>query len=153
MKRLFSGCLLVVLLLAGVAAYYYWRVSTAPRVGEAIPFAQLAPQEKERRRASAQKLTEDFGRVIQEAKRGENKKFVITANEEQLNTLLQDRLNTEKFPVRDLRVGLQFDLLLVQGRVLYKGFGCHRHTFRQGFGARRQAAVQCRIVAGSGVFG
>jgi hypothetical protein len=56
------------------------------------------------------------------AKRHERKPFSIQVSEAQLNTLLQDRLDTSEFPIRQLRAGLSPDLLALQGRILYKGF-------------------------------
>jgi hypothetical protein len=38
-----------------------------------------------------------------------------------LNTILQDRLRTEKFAIRDLRAGLHPERLELQGQVEYKG--------------------------------
>lgn len=121
LKRFFTVLLLGLLLVTGYAAYRFYQAATPPQVG-GTSFAQLSPQEKTARRKDAQKLTEQIQNVVREAKSGAKKRFKITADENQLNTLLQDRLDTSKFPVRDLRVGLAPQELSLQGRVNYNGF-------------------------------
>ena len=121
LKRIFTVLLLGVLLVAGFVAYRFYQVATPPQVG-GTSFAQLSAEEKTARRRDAQKLTDQIQTVVREAKSGAKKRFVITADENQLNTLLQDRLDTSKFPVRDLRVGLAPQTLSLQGNVTYNGF-------------------------------
>ncbi len=120
--RRFSFVPLVLLVVLGVGAYFIYQKVAPPRVSTAVPFAQLAPQEKAQRRADAQKLTDQVEQVARESKSGEKKTFHIEATEEQLNTLLQDRLDTSKFPVRDINIGLSPGEMALQGRVNYKGF-------------------------------
>ncbi len=112
---------LILLFVIGAGAYFVYQKVTPPRVGTSVPFAQLAPPEKAKRRQDAQKLTTQIEKVAREIKNGESKTFRIEATEEQLNTLLQERLDTSKFPVRDLAVGLSPDLLALQGRINYQG--------------------------------
>ena len=119
MKRSFVP--LILLLIIGASAYAIYRKVSPPPVGNSVPFAQLTPQEKAKRRVDVQKLNEQIDKVVREAKSGEKKTFHIEASEEQLNTLLQDRLDASKFPVRDLNVGLSPGELALQGRVNYKG--------------------------------
>lgn len=118
MKRIGSISLLIVLALGGWATY---RVLYPPRVG-GVAFSQLAPQAQKQRRVEAQKLVEDVEQVARSARHNEKKRFTLVASEDQLNTLLQDRLKTEKFPIRDLRAGLSPDLLTLQGTANYQGF-------------------------------
>lgn len=120
LKRLFASLLLGLLLFVGLAAYQLYRTATPPQVG-GTPIAQLSPQQQKQRRQEAEKLTTQIQNVVREAKSGTKKSFTITANEDQLNTLLQDRLDTSKFPVRDLRVGLSPNLLSLQGGFNYNG--------------------------------
>ena len=117
MKRI--GCLagLVVLLLAAFGAY---RTLFPARVGGAA-FSQLPPQTQKARRVEAQKLVEKVEAIARDAHTNGKKTFEISASEEQLNTLLQDRLRTEKFPISDLRVGLTPGVLTLQGNVKYSG--------------------------------
>ena len=121
LKRIFTVFLLGFLLIAGYAAYRFYQAVTPPQIG-GESFAQLSPQEKTARRRDAQKLTDQIQKVVRDAKSGQQKRFKIIADENQLNTLLQDRLDTSKFPVRDLRVGLAPQTLSLQGRVNYNGF-------------------------------
>lgn len=120
MKRSFVP--LILLLVIGAGAFWVYRKVSPPRVSQTVPFAQLSPQQKTLRRNDAQKLTDQVEKIAREIKSGEKKTFHIEASEEQLNTLLQDRLNTAQFPVRDLSVGLSPNLLSLQGRINYKGY-------------------------------
>jgi len=113
--------LLLLLLLPLLAAGLVWRARTAPQVGEAIPFAQLPPEEQARRREDAARLREDIKKVARAARSSNRQPFKVVASQQQLNTLLQDSLRTEKFEVRDLRVGLQPEELALQGTVNHKG--------------------------------
>jgi hypothetical protein len=118
MKKLGCIALLVVLGFAGYGAYY---AAYPPRVG-GVAFKELPPATQKERRVEAQKLVEQVEDVARAAKKDEKKSFILTATEEQLNTLLQDRLRTEKFPIRDLRAGLSPNLLTLQGTINYQGF-------------------------------
>lgn len=119
MKNRF-GCFALVVVL-GFGALFTYRALFPPRVGGPA-FSQLPPQTQQARRADAQKLVEQVESVARAAKRDEKKTFTVTATEDQLNTLLQDRLKTENFPIRDLRVGLSPRTLTAQGTVNYQGF-------------------------------
>jgi hypothetical protein len=114
------GCFALLIVL-GIGAFIGYRTLYPPRVG-GVAFNQLPPQTQKERRAEAQKLVEQVENVARAAKRDEKKRFTVSATEEQLNTLLQDRLKTEKFPIRDLRVGLSPRTLTAQGTVNYQGF-------------------------------
>jgi hypothetical protein len=114
------GCLAVLMLL-GLGAFGAYRVFSPPPIG-GVPFRELPPATQKVRRAEAQKLVEEVKKVAQAAKKPGKKPFTISATEEQLNTLLQDRIKIEKLPVRDLRVGLSPGVLQVQGRANYQGF-------------------------------
>jgi hypothetical protein len=56
------------------------------------------------------------------AREKQHKPFALTITEDQLNTLLHDRVDTKKTPLRDVRAGLSRGGLTLHGRVLYKGF-------------------------------
>lgn len=121
MKRFGRLVQFVVLIVCGLALY---RALYPPQIGGA-PFSQLPAQTQKQRRAEAQKLVEKLEEVARAARQSRptdpKKTFVIEASEEQLNTLLQDRLRTEKFPISDLRVGLESGLLRLQGTAQYGG--------------------------------
>lgn len=119
MKRSLIPLLLI--LVIGACAFFVYKKVTPPQITTSVPFAQLSPPEKKRRRVEAQKLTDQVEKVTREIKNGTKQTFHIEASEEQLNTLLQERLDTSKFPVRDLNVGLTPGELAMQGRVLYQG--------------------------------
>lgn len=120
MKRS-AGCALVSLLLIGGALFGVWRARQAPTVGDAVPFAQLPAPEKQRRRAEVRALESQVKEIGRSARQGEKKPFAIVLTEDQLNTVLQERLDTSKFPIRDVRAGMQADRLLVQGQIKYQG--------------------------------
>jgi hypothetical protein len=121
MKSPFAkGCLGVLLLLILGGGFIFWRFKTPPKVGE--NFKALSPQQKQTRRKDAKKLEEEAADVVRRVKRGDTTPFRLVASEQQLNTLFQDKLRTEKFAIRDLRVGLKPHELSLQGTVPYKGF-------------------------------
>jgi hypothetical protein len=115
-----KGCLGLFLLLVLGGGFLFWRLETPPKVGE--NFKTLSPQQKQARRKDAKKLEEEASDVVRRVKRGDTTPFRLVASEQQLNTLFQDKLRTEKFAIRDLRVGLKPHELSVQGTVPYKGF-------------------------------
>ncbi len=132
MKRFGCFSLLVLLLCGG---WFFYRVAFPPRIG-GTPFSQLPPQTQQQRRAAAQQLVQQIEAIARPKRSVANRDdakakaqteaqnpepFVITASEDQLNTLLQDRLRTEKFPVSDLSIGLSQDILSLQGNAKYKG--------------------------------
>ena len=120
MKSPFAkGCLgLFVLLFLGVG-FLFWRLKHPPIVGE--NFATLNPEQKKQRRQEAKKLEDQVSDVIRNVKNGDRSAFQIIATEQQLNTLLQDRIRTEKFIVKNLRTGLDSQKLTLQGDLPYKG--------------------------------
>jgi hypothetical protein len=118
-SRFGKGCLLLVLLLLIGGGYLYWRAKTPPKIAE--DFKTLSPQEQQRRREEARKTQDDVQQVIRKIKTGDKSPFRLTASEDVLNTLLQDRINTDKFPIHNLRVGLGDGQLALQGMLPYKG--------------------------------
>ena len=120
MKSPFAkGCLgLFVLLLLG-CGFVFWRLKHPPVVGE--KFSALNAEEKKQRRQEAKKLEDQVSDVIRNIKAGDRSPFHIVATEQQLNTLLQDRIRTEKFIVKNLRTGLNSQKLILQGDVPYSG--------------------------------
>ena len=117
MKKFVALALLVIVLGAGYGVY---RSLNPPRVG-GTPFVQLGPAEQMRRRAAARELTDRVNDVARATRHREHKPFQLTATEDQLNTLLQDRLKTRNLPVNNLRVGLEKDRIALQGDANYKG--------------------------------
>lgn len=111
--------LIVLLVLLCVGGLAWWK-TRAPQVG-GVPFAQLSPAQQQERRQDAEKLETQVREIAQSARKKERKPFKITASEDQLNTLLQDRIRLEKAPIRDIKAGLQPDVLSVQGTVNYNG--------------------------------
>ena len=114
-----KGCLGVLLLLIIGGGFLFWRFATPPKVGE--NFKTLSPEEKQARREDAKKLEDEAADVVRRVRRGDTSPFRLVASEQQLNTLLQDKLRTEKFAIRDLRVGLKTKELSLQGTVPYNG--------------------------------
>src|SRR5690349_17443524 len=112
-SRFAKGCLGLILLMVLGGGYVYWRIISPPKVG--TEFAKLSPAEKEERRKDASKLQDSVQDTIRKIKSGDKSPFRLVATENQLNTLLQDRINTDKFPIHDLRVGLADEQLTLQG--------------------------------------
>lgn len=117
-SRFVKVSLLIVLLLAVGGGYLFWRAKTAPVVGE--NFGHLTPQQQQARREDAKKLEEESAEIVRRIRKGDRSPFRLVATQQQLNTLLQDRIRTDKFAVRDLRVGLESERLSLQGTVPYK---------------------------------
>ena len=116
-----TGCALAALIGLGGAFYGVWRAQTPPQVGSTVPFSQLPAPEKERKRTAARQLEEQVDEIARSARKHEKKPFSLVVTADQLNTLLQDRLDTSKFPLREPSVGMEPNRLLLQGKVLYQG--------------------------------
>ena len=118
MKR---GCLSAVaaLFLGALGLFAYTQLS-APRV-DSVPLSQLPPEEQKVRRQEARQLEDQVSNIARAARAGEKKPFVLEVTDEQLNTLLQDRVDLSKFPIRDLRVGFEPGRVVAQGEVKYSG--------------------------------
>lgn len=114
-----KGCLAVVLLIALGGGYLFWRFKTPPTVAD--DFTALSVEEQKRRRQDARQFEDEVQDRIRKIKNGDKSPFKLAASEERLNTLLQDRIHTDKFPIRNLRVGLGDGKLALQGVVPYKG--------------------------------
>ena len=111
--------LIAAVVLGALALFLIWRARTPPQVGES--FAQLPPQQQQQRREEVKQLETQVKEIAASARRKEHKPFTLIVTEPQLNTLLQDRLQTDKFPIRNLRAGLHPNLMELQGEVDYKG--------------------------------
>lgn len=118
-SRFVIGCALIVVLLLVIGGYLFWRIKTPPHVAE--NFKELPSAEKQRRRRETQQLEQQVKDVVRSIKAGNKSSFRLEANAEQLNTLVQDRVRTEKFAIHDLRVGLDDNELTLQGIVPFKG--------------------------------
>ena len=120
MKSPFArGCLGLFVILIAAAGYVFWRVKNPPVVGD--NFSVLTPEQKTQRRQSAKKLEDQVSDVVRKVKSGNRSPFRIVASEPDLNTLLQDRIRTEKFAIKNLRAGLDSNQLTLQGDVPYQG--------------------------------
>ena len=118
-SRFVKGCLGLILLIALGGGFLYWRIRTPPKVAE--DFKKLPEAEKKKRRGDAKELQDSVQDTVRKIKSGDKTPFKLVATENQLNTLLQDRINTDKFPIHDLRVGLDNEQLTLQGIAPYKG--------------------------------
>jgi hypothetical protein len=120
--KLRTGCALLGLLAVGGVLYGVRQAQTPPSVGTSVPFKQLPAQEQQQKRVEAKRLEEQVEEIARSARNKEKKPFSLVVTADQLNTLLADRLDTSKFPLRDPRIGMEPERLLLQGNVLYKGF-------------------------------
>ena len=117
-----TGCGLFVFLLVAALGYTAWRILTPPRLDPGVPLSQLPPAQREQRRADAKQLETQVNEIVRAGHERRQQTFTLEISAEQLNTLLQDRVDTRKFPIQDLRVGLQPGQLLVQGKAKVSGF-------------------------------
>ncbi len=117
MKRLVP---LLILVAIGGGGYYWYRARTAPRVN-VIPFSQLPRPEQQKRRAKAQDVVHQIEDIARATKQGEKKPFEVTLSQDELNTLIQDRLKTKNLPIENARVGLQNGKVIVEADAKYKG--------------------------------
>ncbi len=91
-----------------------------PRSGP-VPLSQLPAGEQERRRADVQKLEEEAKGIGEAAKQKKNVRFRVTVSEEQLNTMLQERLKPGNAPIHNVQATLSPGVVNVTGTVDYKG--------------------------------
>jgi len=117
-KRFFG--VLLVLLAVGGGAFWWFQNAQAPRV-RVTPLAQLSPQEQTQRRAQAQSVVEQARSIARDAKSGQNKPFQLVLTQDELNTLLQERLQTKNLPIENPRIGLQNGQLIFEADANYKG--------------------------------
>jgi len=117
MKRLLS---IVVLLALCGGAFVWYRGQTAPRV-HVVPFAKLSKPEQQKRRDKAQVVVKQIETIARDTKRGEKKPFKVVLSQDELNTLLQDRLKAKGLPISNPRIGLQNGQLIVEADGKYKG--------------------------------
>lgn len=110
----------MVLLLVVGGAFWWIGSQRAPRV-HVTPLASLSPQEQQKRRAQAQHAVEQVKAIAQDAKNGTSKEFTLQLTQDELNTLVQDRLTTMNLPLRNPRIGLQNGQLIFEGDGTYKG--------------------------------
>ncbi|RYX81446.1 hypothetical protein EON83_23935 [bacterium] len=116
MKRLIP---LLILVAIGGGAYYWYRSKTAPRV-KVIPFAQLSQTEQKKRRAEAQDVIRQIEGIASASKKGEKKPFELVLTQDEVNTLVQDRLKTKNLPIANPRVGLEANELILEADADYK---------------------------------
>ena len=108
------------LLAIGGGGYLWYRSQTASRVN-VVPLAQLPKAERQKRRSQAQKVVSEVETIARAAKRGEKKPFELTVSQDDLNTLIQDRLKTKNLPLENPRIGLQNGQLIMEADGKYKG--------------------------------
>ena len=109
----------IILLLVAVGGYFAYRAFSGPYVAPRL--ADLSPAEQTARRADADKLIGDVDNVARAARKNERSQFEVTATQDQLNTLLQDKIKIKNLPVRDLSAQLQPNSLVLSGRAKYNG--------------------------------
>jgi hypothetical protein len=114
------GCVLLLLSVAVLGGWFAWSARRGPSVST-VPLSQLPPAQQQQRRVEARELETQVREVARAARQGEKKPFEIVVTNEQINTLLEDRLDTSQFPLRDLRVGFEPGEVVAQGQVNYKG--------------------------------
>lgn len=117
-----KGCLgVLALLLLACGGLWAWTQLSGPRL-DRRPLAKLPVQEQQKRRVEARALEDQVRDIGRSAQAHEKKPFELEVTDQQLNTLLQDRLDTSKFPIRNLAVGFEPGRVVAQGDVKYNGF-------------------------------
>jgi len=118
MKKFFV--VMGILLVLGGGAFWWLQNQRAPRV-HVVSLASLPPQEQQKRRAQAQKALDQVKTIARDAKVGKSKTFELRLTQDELNTLVQDRLQTTNLPLKNPRVGLQSGQLIFEADGTYKG--------------------------------
>jgi hypothetical protein len=115
------GCAAVLAVVGiGAGGWWLWNFFNPPQIGE--NFQALSPQQKQQRRAELQQLETQLRGIKETGQRGEKKPFALPITETQLNTLLQDRLNTSKTPLQNVRAGIAPDGITLQGNIQIQNF-------------------------------
>jgi hypothetical protein len=83
--------------------------------------AELPAAEQQKRREDVQQLEEQAKDIAGKAKSKVKAQFKLRVSQEQVNTMLQDRLKEGKAPIRDPQVALSPGTLTLNGTVDYKG--------------------------------
>lgn len=109
--------LFLILIVAG--SYFVYRVFFGSYVAPRL--ADLPPKVRAERRADAKDLVRDVDKVARAARKNERAPFNVTATQDQLNTLLQDKVKIKGLPIRDLSAQLQPNSIVVSGRAKYNG--------------------------------
>lgn len=118
MKRFLT--VLLVLLVIGGGAFWWLQAQRAPRV-HVTPLASLSPQEQKVRRAKAQSVVQQVKTIARDAKSGQKKPFELRLSQDELNTLVQDRLQIKNLPISNPRVGLQNGQMVFEADGTYHG--------------------------------
>jgi hypothetical protein len=113
---------LPLVIILGLAGLLFFRAMHPPDNVGGTAFSALSPEEQEKRRHDAQTLVKQVENLAKASKNNEHKPFEIVATEDQLNTLIQDRLQTQNLPVHNPRLGLKDGEITLQGDADYKGF-------------------------------
>ncbi len=109
----------LILILVAAAGYFAYRAFSGPAAAPRL--ADLPPAQRAERRADAEQLIRKVDEVARAARKNEKSNFSVTATQEQLNTLLQDKIKIKNSPVSDLSAALQPDSLILSGRAKYNG--------------------------------
>ncbi len=116
MKKILIFLALLLLIAGGYSVYRVFSgLYIAPRL------ADLPPKVRAERRADAKDLVRDIDKVARAARNNERAPFNVTATQDQLNTLLQDKVKIKNLPIRDLSAALQPNSIIVSGRAKYNG--------------------------------
>ena len=110
---------LLILLVFAAGGYFIYRAFSGPYVAPRI--ADLPPAQQAERRADADNLIKKVDEVARAARKNEKSEFSVTATQDQLNTLLQDKIKIKNSPVSNLSAALQPDSLVLSGRAKYNG--------------------------------
>ncbi len=119
-KKSKFGLILLCLLPIAVISFFNWRAQRAPVGG--VAFKQLPAVEQEKRREHLAQVENQVKDLERKVKNNEKAPFELVVTEADLNTFLQDRINTDKFPIREPRAGFSPGQITVQGTADYKGF-------------------------------
>ena len=116
MKKLVISLVLILICAGGYVAY---RAFSGPYMAPRL--ADLPPAEQTARRVDADKLVREVDNVARAARKNERSQFEVMATQDQLNTLLQDKIKIKNLPIRDLSAQLQPGSLILSGRAKYNG--------------------------------
>jgi hypothetical protein len=107
--------------LCGCAVLFGLWLAWSSSVQREPTVAELPAAEQQKRRASARRVEEQAKDIAGQAKSKAKAQFKLRVTQDQLNTILQDRLKSGKAPIRDPQATLSPGMLTLNGTVDYKG--------------------------------
>lgn len=118
-KKSKFGLILLLLIPLAALGFFWWR-GQQNQVG-GVAFKQLPAAQQQQRREHLAQVEDQVKEIHRKVKKNEKAPFELVITEDDLNTFLQDRIDTDKFPIRQPRAGFSPGQITIQGTAEYKG--------------------------------